>query len=64
MKERQKNLLLLISVFLALALLLELVARVFLDPVSRVNYTSIPRSIIMKPEYPGIPYQLRPNGVG
>ena len=64
MKEWQKNLLLLVSVFLTLVLLLELVARVFIDPVSRVNYTSIPRSIIMKPEYPGIPYQLRPNSVG
>jgi len=64
MKEWHKNLLLMLFVFLVLALLLELAGRVFIDPVSRVNYTSIPRSIIMKPEYPGIPYQLRPNGVG
>jgi len=58
MKEWHKNVFLMISVVLALALalLLEVVARVFLDPVSRVNYTSIPRSIIMQPEYPGIPY--------
>jgi len=64
MKEWHRNLLLVLFVFLVLALLLELAARVFLDPVSRVNFTSIPRSIIMKPEYPGIPYQLRPNSVG
>lgn len=64
MKEWQKSVLLLISVFLILGLLLELGTRVLFNPVSRVNYTSIPRSIIMKPEYPGIPYQLRPNSVG
>lgn len=64
MKEWHKNLLLLIVVSLMLVLLLEMTARLFIDPVSRVNYTSIPRSIIMKPEYPEIPYQLRPNSVG
>ena len=64
MKEWHKNVFLMIFVVLMLALLLEVVARVFLDPVSRVNFTPIPRSIIMQPEYPGIPYQLRPNGVG
>ena len=64
MKEWHKNVFLMIFVVLVLALLLEVMARVFLDPVSRVNYTSIPRSIIMQPEYPGVPYQLRPNSVG
>ena len=64
MKDWHKNLLLTIFVFLVLVLLLELAARVFLDPVSRVNFTAIPRSIIMKPDYPGVPYQLRPNGLG
>jgi len=64
LKEWHKKLLLVLFAFLVMAILLELAARVFLDPVSRVKYTSIPRSIIMQPEFPGIPYQLRPNSTG
>ena len=64
MKEWHKSMLLALFAFLVTAGLLEGAARFFLEPVSRVNYTSIPRSIIMQAEFPGVPYQLRPNSSG
>jgi lysophospholipase L1-like esterase len=64
MTSATKNILLsVVTVFIILSLL-ELSTRVLFDPVSRANFTPIPRSILMKPSFPGAPYVLRPNGTG
>ncbi len=64
MKSVTKNILLSLVTVLVLLSLIELAARLFFDPVSRVNFTPIPRSLLMKPSFPGVPYILRPNGTG
>jgi lysophospholipase L1-like esterase len=58
----EKLLLSLVSVAVLL-LVLECVARLALDPVSRVNWTPMPSTIVVESSIPGVPYQLRPNAV-
>lgn len=59
-----KNTLFLTVSILIIISLLELSTRIFFKPVSRVNFTPLPRSLLMKPSFPGVPYILRPNGTG
>lgn len=63
-KETLKGLLLALATVSVLLGALEGAARVFLSPVSRVNFTMVPNSIKAPSKIPGIPYLLRPNGVG
>lgn len=52
-----------VTLLIVLALA-EAATRVMYAPVSRANFTPIPRSILMKPSFSGTPYVLRPNGSG
>lgn len=64
MTGSSKNLLLSLVSVLVLLLLVELATRALTDPVSRVNFTTMPRSIMKKPTIAGVPYMLRANGTG
>lgn len=59
-----KNFLLVLTSILATLLLAEGASRLLLEPVSRSNFTPIPRSLTMKPPFPGAPYVLRPGSSG
>jgi lysophospholipase L1-like esterase len=64
MRDLPKKLLLsLISLGIVL-LLLEGVVVLAVDPVSRVNWTGVPKTIAIDSSIPGLPYMLRPNGTG
>ena len=62
MKEPLKNLTLLAGTLLVLLITLEMIARYKIDPVSRTNFTGVPKTIRMPSPYPDIKYLLRPKG--
>ncbi len=64
MKEWQRNLILVVAAITMCVAALEFATRLLVDPVSRVNFTTMPRSILMRPAFAGAPYILRPNGTG
>lgn len=64
MKDWHRNLLLSFLSLVIVLLILEISTRYLTNPVSRVNFTTLPRSILTKPAYPGVRYTLRPNGSG
>lgn len=61
MSEPVKNILLLVATLVSVFTVLEVIARFALPPVSRVNFTTVPATLGMYSDVPGVRYLLRSN---